>query len=111
MLKDIPILNNLLDQFLTEPKRLIKLGQFLLAFGASVLLVGLFGQVATTAIGALEKLGSRTAGAKMLSDLYPSLPTWWIPESIGGAIIPAILVVLGLWLIQAGKQFVRAMEF
>jgi hypothetical protein len=43
-----------------------------------------------------------------LAMLYPSLPTWWVPESFLGYFACALTAVLGLALVQMGKAIDRA---
>ena len=92
------------EYFLSEPDRLIRLGSSLTFAGGMLIVFALLGNVATGSIGVLGGLGGHTITVVRLADIYPSLPTWWIPESVIGA-IPAILMVLvGLIGVQLGMR-------
>jgi len=98
------------EYFLSEPERLIRLGSTLAYLGGMLIVFALLGNVATSAIGALGGFGGHANAPKVLADIYPSLPTWWIPESIIGA-MPAILTVFaGLILVQSGKRIKQLMR-
>ena len=45
-----------------------------------------------------------------ISQLYPSLPTWWIPESAISFILLIAAFVLGIRLTLAGKKLDRFMK-
>lgn len=93
--------------FLTEPVRLEDLGRILALFGAAIILAGLFGHVAVTALGAANSLAGQTHIVKSLADIYPSLPTWWIPEGLLGTLPAIFIIAAGIWLNATGKQLRR----
>jgi hypothetical protein len=49
----------------------------------------------------LGKLGLETPGS--LGELYPKLPTWWIPETAFGFTLAASIMILGFMLARAGR--------
>ncbi|MDP9968834.1 hypothetical protein J2W39_000057 [Variovorax paradoxus] len=100
---------DLLPEFLlTEPRRLIALGRFLLRSGAFILLVGSIGHAATTASAAAMSIGKQAAVSPTLAQLYPALPTWWVPESILGCLPAIILLIIGLSMASLGKRLKNA---
>lgn len=98
------------EYFLSEPKRLIWLGSTLAYLGGMLIVFALLGNVATSAIGALGSIGGHANAQKVLADIYPSLPTWWIPESIVGAIPAIMMIFAGLILVQSGKRIKHFMR-
>ena len=45
-----------------------------------------------------------TEGAQSLAELYPSLPTWWIPESAGGYTFYLLAMAAGLGVSMAANR-------
>lgn len=105
------MLEKILDAFLENPKRLVALGEFLITLGYWLGIAGLVGKVATTAVGAISSMANRSASAGTLADIYPSLPTAWVPESVIGFVLTALILSLGLWLKHTGKQFERYLRY
>lgn len=97
----------ILDAFLENPKRLAALGEFLIMLGYWLGIAGLVGKLATTAVGAITSMATRNVNVGTLSEIYPSLPTAWVPESVVGFVLTALILSLGLWLKHAGRQFER----
>ena len=96
-----------LDTFLENPKRLVALGDFLITLGYWLGIAGLVGKVATTAVGAITSMAISSASVGTLADIYPSLPTAWVPESAIGFVLTALILSLGLWLKYTGRQLER----
>lgn len=95
------------DYFRDDPRRMTALGSFLMGLGAALIVAGLFARIATVAIGNVGRMAGQLAPTKMLADIYPTLPTWWIPESISGAVLAIVIAAAGLWFNQTGKQYTR----
>lgn len=98
------------EYFLSEPERLIRLGGILAYLGGMLIVLALLGNVATSAIDALGSIGGHANVQKALANIYPSLPTWWIPESIIGAIPAIMMIFAGLILVQLGKRIKHFMR-
>lgn len=94
--------------FIARPGRLTALGRALFQLSAMILLVGLGGRIATTGISAIERMSGAMSHDTSLAVLYPSLPTWWVPESIAGYFACVLTALLGLMLGQMGKAIDRA---
>lgn len=97
------------DYFLTEPDRLVSLGSALFYLGGWLILFGLAGNVATSAANGIGAISGHAGAVKTLADIYPSFPTWWIPESIVGAMPALFIAAVGLWINQTGKRIRRFM--
>ena len=76
--------------------------------GAAIFL-GIVGWRVHKIIGLLErKLGRvNVPGPESLAAMYPSLPTWWIPESALGFLFVALLFLFGAVLAWAAKTALR----
>ena len=101
-------MDELLSRFVDRPNVLISAGRGLALGGAAAIVVGLFGLVART--GASAILGMRQLAdpiSPSLSDLYPSVWTWWVPETILGAMPYLALAALGVKLVLVGRRFLR----
>ncbi|MCD6734911.1 MAG: hypothetical protein LT103_15105 [Burkholderiaceae bacterium] len=89
--------------FVARPGRLSALGRTLFQLSTMILLVGLCGRIATTGVSAIQGMAGVMPRHPSLAALYPSLPTWWVPESSLGFVACALTAVLGLTLVQMGK--------
>lgn len=86
--------------FLTGPERLIQLGRTLILIGGWLILFALSGYVVTS----VANIGGHAGTVKTLADIYLSIPTWWVPESIIGVLPAAVIFAMGLWINQTGKH-------
>lgn len=105
--KENNLLERLEDYFVTEPERLMGLGAALVFLGAGLILVGLVGNVVTSAANGIGIIGKHADTLKTLADIYPSIPTWWIPESIVGALPALFILIVGFLANQTGKRIRR----
>lgn len=101
----------ILDYFITEPKRLVGAGRFTARSGILLVVIGLCGRVATTGVALLPSRVSRTMQATTLADVYPALPTWWVPETAFGFVLCAILIACGIAAAQTGKRLQRYLGY
>lgn len=97
----------LIEFFIARPGRLSALGRALFQVSAMTLLVGVCGHVAITATSAIRAMAVSVPPDTSLAMLYPSLPTWWVPESFLGYFACVLAAVLGLTLIRTGKSIDR----
>ncbi|CAN7782480.1 hypothetical protein LJR296_008114 [Cupriavidus necator] len=97
-----------LPAFLLErPRRLLVTGRLFVYLGGLWCIAGIAGAFATRAIGILQHTARSAAPSLQLADLYPGLPTWWVPESWLGALPAIALVAFGLWLVAVGNKLLR----
>ena len=94
--------------FLSEPRRLIGLGKNFVLTGAFILLIGAIGNVATGVGSITQGMGKQVVATRALAELYPSIPTWWVPESIIGCLPAIVLMITGLNIISFGKRLKNA---
>lgn len=98
----------LIDTFVERPERLIAAGDAAIHSSQVLLVAALVGNVATTAMSSLRVLGVKvTEGIKTLAELYPDLPTWWVPESPAAFLACAALLAAGLWTRHVGRRYQR----
>lgn len=98
----------LIEFSIARPSRLSWLGRALFQVSAMILLVGLCGRIAITGTSAIRAMAGAVSPGISLAMLYPSLPTWWVPESLLGYFACVLTAVLGLTLVQMGKAIDRA---
>ena len=67
------------------------------------LLLGVCGHVAITATSAILVMAVDVPPDATLAMLYPSLPTWCVPNNFLGYFACVLAAVLGLTLVQMGK--------
>ncbi len=98
----------LIEHLIARPGRLSALGRALFQLSAMILLGGLVGRIGTTGMSAIQKMAGAMSRDTSLAVLYPSLPTWWVPESFLGYATCVLTALLGLMLVQMGKDIDRA---
>ncbi|MBT2304547.1 hypothetical protein J7E70_29400 [Variovorax paradoxus] len=96
------------EYFVTEPRRLIGLGNKLVLTGAFLLVLGAIGNVMTGVSAFALSFGKQVVNPQTLADLYPSIPTWFVPESIIGCAPAALLMVIGFSIASLGQRLKRA---
>ena len=98
---------NFLDFFLSEPDRMVTTGDFMAQASGFVLLVGAVGHAATSAVAVAQSIGKHAAEPTVLATLYPSFPTWWVPETLVGCLPALLLLIAGVALASTGKKIKR----
>ena len=98
----------LIEFFVARPGRLRAMGRAVFHLSGIILLVGLCGRIATVGVSAIQGMGGAKPYETSLALLYPSLPTWWVPESGLGYGACVLIAMLGLMLVQMGKAIDRA---
>ena len=77
----------IISWFLNNPVRMISWGYALVQFAIFLLCSGLLGRVATSMSNMADSIIHATTPVKMLSEIYPSLPVWWVPETGVGVLL------------------------
>ena len=95
------------EYLLEEPDRMVGLGRGLARTGSFILLIGVIAHAATAATSIVNGIGKQVVEPQSLAMLYPSLPTWWIPESIIGSLPALLLLSAGITLAAMGKKLKR----
>ncbi|MDY7508801.1 hypothetical protein [Ralstonia wenshanensis] len=105
------MLERCVDFFLAEPRRLIQLGLSLLRVGGVLLVAGLLGTAATTAVSVVKGLAGGVRPTVELAEVMAGLPTWWIPESGLGYGFALCCVAAGVWAIHTGRTYQRLLQY
>ncbi len=84
--------------FARSPARLVRMGMWMFLAGTAALLCAALAQVA----------GPEQALGMALATRYPSLPTWFVPETALGFTVAATLVCWGVWAMGAGLRLARS---
>ena len=98
------------DFFLSKPQRITIAGGLLFRIGAALAFFALVGRLATVGISAIASMGGTAAPARSLADVYPALPTWFVPESVPGYFGALLLLAAGTALVVTGKRVERWMN-
>ena len=101
---------SLADYFYSERGRITPYGRALVLVAAFLLVVGAIGQVATRATNILPTLAQHPETNKALADIYPTLPVWWIPESLAGGVFCITMMALGFYIFLHGKTVDRFLK-
>jgi hypothetical protein len=99
--------DRVIDYSLAQPGRLVTLGRTFVTIGFGIIFAGLVGRLATGAQHAILQIAPHPGEARGLAELFPNFWTWWIPETIVGAIPALCLIALGVWLAVFGRRIER----
>ncbi len=101
--------DNLIEFFLLQPARLIAIGRALFQLSAMVFVAGLYGRLTVAAAAAIQGIGGHKTSDIALTALYPSLPTWWVPENAAAYGLCIATAIAGLLFSHYGKTLDRLM--
>jgi hypothetical protein len=101
------MLDHLMTVVLREPRRTVALGHAVARAANFFLVVGLLGKVATIAAEMVKSLGRQEPAHVTLADIFPGIPTWWVPESEFGFAMAILGVVAGFALVATGRTYQR----
>lgn len=94
---------------LNPPSRLRALGHALINGAGLLLLIGVIAQVAVAAVSGVMTLAGGASHVASLAQIYPELPTWWIPEGPLGYVLCAVTLGVGIVLTSLAGKFQRLM--
>lgn len=98
---------NLLIWLFSPPKRATDIGKGLFSAGSLLLVTGLIARLGPVALNAISRMQGKGASPPTLAELYPQLPTWFIPEGWLGYSVAVLLIVTGLVLISWARKMWR----
>ncbi|MBS4099467.1 MAG: hypothetical protein KGZ83_21905 [Sulfuricella sp.] len=101
------MLDHLMDWACSKPRNFVETGKTLAIAGCALLLLGAWGQLATGATAVILGRAHHSPPPQTLAELYPTLPTGLIPESVFGFLAAGLLVAAGVWMIITGKRIMR----
>lgn len=99
------MLERLTVYFITEPRRLVSLGAALVRAGGFLLVAGLIGQVATTGVAAVKRLGGGAQVEVTLTEVLPGYLSAWMPESALGYTVAILMLIAGLIATRTGRAY------
>lgn len=100
-------MNRIINFFLEQPRLLLVFSQAFVAIGGFMLLVGTAGWAVKTMMGVVQQRAPAAGVPDSLAALYPMWWTWWVPETLVGALPALALIGLGLWLNLLAKKLLR----
>jgi hypothetical protein len=94
-------------QIAAAPKLALLFGQALFGLGSLLIVSGLIGRVATAAINSTRN-HSKLPPLSALRDAYPTYTLWWVPETVVGYVLPALLAAAGIYVGVTAKGLLKA---
>ena len=101
----------LIEYFLTKPRRLIDFGGACVSVAAILVVSGLLGHAETTSISVMKGLASASAPRIELANVFPGYWTWWVPESVLGFCAALVLGVVGFAALHYGRKLERFLKW
>jgi hypothetical protein len=92
-----------------QPKLARMVGQALLSIGGFIIVCGMIGRVAMTAINSTRGLG-KLPPIVGLKEAYPMYSLWWVPESFLGYAVAASVAAAGIILALTAKAELKKMK-
>lgn len=89
---------------LEQPGRVKGIGRAMVRICSALLVAAAIGNFVTKAMGILPTLAKRPEVTKRLSEVYPSLPLWWVPESAAGVLAAILGVAAGFVVVNIGRR-------
>jgi hypothetical protein len=94
-------------QIFKAPKAAHLVGRGFFSLGGFLLIAGLIGQAGMLAINATRKL-SKLGPLAGLTEAYPTLPLWWVPEGPIGYAAAAALAAAGIYVALLAGTILKA---
>jgi hypothetical protein len=101
------MLNQVDHYFHSKPNRISGPGRTLIRVGGFLFAMGIVGKTLAAFMSAFQTLVQQPQAIRTLTELYPTLPLWWVPETAYGFIGSGLLVVAGLCLVLYGQRIDR----
>lgn len=101
------MLSQIVDFFYSKPHRISQPGRIMVQIGGYLFGLGVAGKAMALFLTAVQSLAQQPQTAMSLSEIYPTLPLWWLPETPFGFIGAGLLIVTGACLAMYGKQVDR----
>lgn len=98
---------SLLIFFLNPPGRLRGLGHFISRLGFALLIAGMYLRIASFTTDLVRGMSVIKTAPATLADVYPGIPTWFIPESFIGFSFVLVIVAAGLYAIWFANKIQR----
>jgi hypothetical protein len=99
--------DRLQEHFLGEPRRLVSLGAALTRAGGFLLVAGLVGSAATTAVSVAQGMATHSRPEVQVAEVLPMYLSWWMPESAFGFCVALFLMACGVVAARTGRAYQR----
>ena len=99
--------DRLQEHFLGEPRRLVSVGVALTCAGGFLMVVGLVGSAATTAVSVARGIATHVRPEVPLAELLPIYLSWWMPESAFGFCAALLLIACGVIAARVVRAYQR----
>lgn len=100
-------MDSLKAQIAGAPKLAQMIGQALFSLGGFMIICGLIGRVATTALNSTRGL-SKLPPIAGLKEAYPNGILWWVPEHFFGYVLPVLIAALGIYVADTAKGMLKS---
>jgi hypothetical protein len=105
------MLDRLQDYFLEEPRRVTDLGRLVLWVALVPFIAGVAVAAYSGVLASLRTLAPQAPSANVgAQQLFPGLPTFWVPESGAAFVVVIVLAVSGVGLVRYGRQLERLLR-
>lgn len=99
---------NLIPLFLLNPpSRLKSLGQMLAWLSSTWIVIGLYLSIGPAVMNALPTIKGVDVAPATLAAMYPTFPTWLVPESPFAFIVLICMWALAISMVMSAKKFER----
>jgi predicted transporter len=92
---------------LNPPSRLRSLGQTLAWLSSTWVVIGLYFRIGPLVMNALPRMKGADVAPVTLAAMYPSFPTWLVPESSFAFIVLMCMWAFAIAMVISAKKFER----
>jgi hypothetical protein len=92
-----------------QPKLARMVGQALFSVGGFIIVCGMIGRVAMTAINSTRGI-AKLPPVTGLKEAYPMYSLWWVPEHFFGYAVAAIVAATGIYVALTAKAVLKTMK-
>jgi uncharacterized membrane protein len=97
------MLDAIFEFFYAKPRRLVFIGNALYSLATLQLLAGFVVQVLSVATSGVRATGAAVS-TPSAATLAPNWPTFWVPESLAGWVVVAVIAIAGTLMAYEGRK-------
>lgn len=101
------MLNDFFAFYLSSPARMKFVGRLLCGFASTLIIAGMALRVPVVATEMIQTMTKTQLSAGTLASVYPSLPTWFIPETFWAYALLMGVFGLGVYLYEFARELDR----